>query len=252
MIQPYRPYFRTLLISACALTLVVAGCNKKPQKAAPSTYTPPPAAVKPTVSLSADKTTINPGESAKLTWTSTDANNVSIAPEVGAVTAQGTTTVTPAKSTTYTVTASGPGGNADATVSIAVNTPHRSAKRPRPPPSTNCSSRKSPTRTSITIPPNCAPTLVKPSRKMPPSSSNIPPCASPLRATATNVVPPNTTSRSASVAPMPSCSILSALASRKAGSTPPVGVKKSPSAWKPPKPATPRTDAATSSKPNNN
>jgi peptidoglycan-associated lipoprotein len=123
MIQPYRPYFRTLLISACALTLVVAGCNKKPQKAAPSTYTPPPAAVKPTVSLSADKTTINPGESAKLTWTSTDANNVSIAPEVGAVTAQGTTTVTPAKSITYTITASGPGGNADATVSIAVNTP---------------------------------------------------------------------------------------------------------------------------------
>lgn len=123
MIQPYRPYFRTLLISACALTLVVAGCNKKPQKAAPSTYTPPPAAVKPTVSLSADKTTINPGESAKLTWTSTDANNVSIAPEVGAVTAQGTTTVTPARSTTYTITASGPGGNADATVSIAVNTP---------------------------------------------------------------------------------------------------------------------------------
>ena len=122
MIQPYRPYFRTLLISACALTLVVAGCNKKPPKAAPSTYTPPPAAVKPTVSLSADKTTINPGESAKLTWTSTDANHVSIAPEVGAVTAQGTTTVTPAKSTTYTVTASGPGGNADATVSIAVNT----------------------------------------------------------------------------------------------------------------------------------
>jgi peptidoglycan-associated lipoprotein len=122
MIQPYRPYFRTLLISACALTLAVAGCNKKPQKAAPSTYTPPPAAVKPTVSLSADKTTINPGESAKLTWTSTDAGNVSIAPEVGAVTAQGTTTVTPAKSTTYTITASGPGGNADATVSIAVNT----------------------------------------------------------------------------------------------------------------------------------
>jgi peptidoglycan-associated lipoprotein len=122
MIQPYRPYFRTLLISTCALTLVVAGCNKKPQKAAPSTYTPPPAAVKPTVSLSADKTTINPGESAKLTWTSTDASNVSIAPEVGAVTAQGTTTVTPARSTTYTITASGPGGNADATVSIAVNT----------------------------------------------------------------------------------------------------------------------------------
>jgi peptidoglycan-associated lipoprotein len=131
MIQPYRPYFRTLLISACALALVVGGCNKKPQKAAPSTYTPPPAAVKPTVSLSADKTTINPGESAKLTWTSTDASNVSIAPEVGAVTAQGTTTVNPAKSTTYTITASGPGGNADATVSIAVNTPAPVTEAPK-------------------------------------------------------------------------------------------------------------------------
>ena len=122
MIPPYRPYFRTLLISACALMLVVAGCGPKKQKAQPSTYTPPPAAVKPTVSLSADKTSINPGESAKLSWTSTDANNVSIAPEVGAVTAQGTTTVTPGTSTTYTITASGPGGNADATVRIAVAT----------------------------------------------------------------------------------------------------------------------------------
>jgi peptidoglycan-associated lipoprotein len=78
--------------------------------------------VKPTVSLSADKTSINPGESAKLSWTSTDATNISIAPEVGAVTAQGATTVTPGTSTTYTITASGPGGNADATVRIAVAT----------------------------------------------------------------------------------------------------------------------------------
>ena len=130
MIQPYRPYFHKLLISACALALIVAGC-KKPPKAQPSTYTPPPAAVKPTVSLSADKTTINTGESAKLTWTSTDANNVSIAPEVGAVTAQGTTTVTTATSTTYTITASGPGGNADATVRIAVNTPPPVAEAPK-------------------------------------------------------------------------------------------------------------------------
>ena len=111
MIQPYRPYFRLLLISACALTLVVAGCNKKPPKSAPSTYTPPPASAKPTVSLYA--------------------NNISIAPEVGAVTAQGSTTVTPATSTTYTITASGPGGNADATVRIAVNTPPPVTEAPK-------------------------------------------------------------------------------------------------------------------------
>ncbi len=123
MIQPYRPFFRALAISACTLSLLFAGCNKKPVSKSTGVYSPPVSMTKPTVTLSADKTSLNPGESAKLSWTSTDATNVSIAPEVGAVTAQGTTTVTPAASTTYTITASGPGGNADASVRIAVNTP---------------------------------------------------------------------------------------------------------------------------------
>jgi peptidoglycan-associated lipoprotein len=122
MIQPYRPIFRALLFSTCTLTLIVAGCNKKPVSKSTGVFTPPPSTVRPTATLSADKNAINPGESARLSWTTTDATNVSIAPEVGAVTAQGSTSVTPAASTTYTITASGPGGNADATVRIAVNT----------------------------------------------------------------------------------------------------------------------------------
>ena len=120
MIQLHRPLSRSLLISASTLALFVAGCNKKPA-AAPPAYTPPPAAVKPTASLSADRTSINKGESVKLSWTTTDATNVSIAPEVGAVTPQGSTTVTPTESTTYTLTASSAGGNTDATVRISVN-----------------------------------------------------------------------------------------------------------------------------------
>jgi len=125
MIQPYRPVYRALLISAAvlALALIVAGCaSKKPVSKSTGVYSPPASTVKPTVTLSADKTSLNPGESAHLSWTSTDAINLSIAPEVGAVTAQGTTTVTPGSSTTYTITASGPGGNAEATVRISVNT----------------------------------------------------------------------------------------------------------------------------------
>lgn len=123
MTQPYRPLVRSLLISFSALALFVAGCHKKaPAPAAPA-YTPPPAAVKPTVTISADRDTINRGESAKLTWSSTDANNVSIAPEVGAVTPQGSTTVTPTESTTFTITASSAGGNAEASVRISVNAP---------------------------------------------------------------------------------------------------------------------------------
>jgi peptidoglycan-associated lipoprotein len=123
MIHPHRPFTRALLIFVSTAVLFAAACNKKPPAATPSTYTPPASTVKPTVTLTADRANINQGESAKLSWTSTDAVNVSISPEVGAVTLQGTTTVTPAESTTYTVTASGPGGNADATARITVNVP---------------------------------------------------------------------------------------------------------------------------------
>jgi len=128
MIHSHRPVSRALLISAAALAIFVAGCAKKPVAAPPPPPPPPPAALKPTVTLSANPTTIMKGDSLKLSWTSTDATNLSIAPEVGAVTAQGSTTVTPSDSTTYTITATGPGGNADASVHVTVNTP------PPPPP----------------------------------------------------------------------------------------------------------------------
>ncbi len=122
MIQSRRPFHRALLILASASLLFVVGCKKPPKAPAP-VPTPPPPAAKPSVTFSADPTSINKGQSAKLTWTSTDANNVSISPEVGAVTPQGSTTVTPADSTTYTITASGPGGSADATAHVTVNVP---------------------------------------------------------------------------------------------------------------------------------
>jgi len=123
MIQPHRPCYRSLLLFSCASLLFLFGCAKKPPAKPAATYTPPPAAVKPTVTLTADRTSVKQGESVRLSWTSTDAQNVSIAPEVGAVTPQGSTTVTPSESTTYTITASGPGGNADASVRISVNVP---------------------------------------------------------------------------------------------------------------------------------
>jgi peptidoglycan-associated lipoprotein len=53
---------------------------------------------------------------------------VTISPEVGAVTAEGSTKVTPSDSTTYTITASGPGGSADASARVTVEAP------PPPPP----------------------------------------------------------------------------------------------------------------------
>jgi peptidoglycan-associated lipoprotein len=133
MNYPHSPLHRSLLIIASTALLFVAACNKKPKAVPPTPPPPPPAAAKPSVSISADRTTINKGESAKLTWTTTDATNASITPEVGAVTPQGSTTVTPAESTTYSITASGPGGSTDATVRITVNVPAPVVEKPRGP-----------------------------------------------------------------------------------------------------------------------
>jgi peptidoglycan-associated lipoprotein len=81
------------------------------------------------VTLQANPTTINKGESSTLSWNSTDATQLSIDPGVGAVNAQGSTKVSPTDSTTYTVTATGPGGSASATAAVSVNAP-----APPPPP----------------------------------------------------------------------------------------------------------------------
>jgi peptidoglycan-associated lipoprotein len=133
MNHPHSPLHRSLLIFASTALLFAVGCGPKKVKETPPPPPPPPAAAKPTVSISADRTSVNRGESAKLSWTTTDANNVSITPEVGAVTPQGSTTVTPAESTTYSITASGPGGNADANVRITVNVPAPVVETPKGP-----------------------------------------------------------------------------------------------------------------------
>lgn len=123
MTQACRPFSRALLITICSVAFFIVSCSKKPVTKSTATYAPPPSAMKPTVTLSADRTSVNKGESARLSWTSTDAQNLSIAPEVGAVAAKGSTVVAPGSSTTYTLTASGPGGNADTSLRISVNAP---------------------------------------------------------------------------------------------------------------------------------
>jgi len=126
MTEVARPLYRALLLVALAAAFTV-GCGKKPP-VAKTPEAPPPPPARPTVSLSADQTTINKGDTVTLSWTSTNSTQVTIAPEVGAVAPEGSTKVSPANSTTYSITASGPGGSADATVRITVNAP------PPPPP----------------------------------------------------------------------------------------------------------------------
>jgi len=126
-----RSLYRAGLFAALAAAFLIVGCAKKVTPPPPAPPPPAPAPARPTVTLQASPSSINKGESATLTWNSTDATQLSIAPDVGSVTAQGSTKVTPSDSTTYTITASGPGGSATATASVSVNAP---APPPPPPP----------------------------------------------------------------------------------------------------------------------
>jgi peptidoglycan-associated lipoprotein len=122
-------FSRFTLLGLLAISLVGAACNKKPV-AAPSkpsttssTQSTPPAA-RPTVTLQASATFIQKGESVTLTWSSTNATSLVLAPSVGSVSPEGNTKVSPADSTTYTITATGPGGSADQSVRITVGAPN--------------------------------------------------------------------------------------------------------------------------------
>lgn len=120
--------YRGAILTAVLAVGFAAGCTKKPPAAQPTPPPPPPPAARPTVSIQANPTSIERGGSTTLSWTSTDATQLTISPDVGAVTAQGSTKVTPSDSATYTITASGPGGSADSSVRVTVAAP------PPPPP----------------------------------------------------------------------------------------------------------------------
>src|ERR1700722_7672205 len=123
MIEVSRSLYRATLVVLLVSSVLTFCCNKKPkQVSAPPTAAPPPAAAQPTVTLQASPSALEKGDSSTLSWTSTDATQLTVAPDVGSVNAQGSTKVTPSTSTTYTITASGPGGSASATARVTVAT----------------------------------------------------------------------------------------------------------------------------------
>jgi peptidoglycan-associated lipoprotein len=123
-----RSLYRAALLVALFMVALTAGCHHKPPPPPPPPPVQAPAPARPTVTLQASPSSINKGESATLSWNSTDATQLTIAPDVGDVTAQGSTKVTPSDTTTYTITATGPGGSASATATVTVSAP------PPPPP----------------------------------------------------------------------------------------------------------------------
>jgi peptidoglycan-associated lipoprotein len=128
-----RSPFRAGLFVMLVVAVFTVGCKHPPAAKPPETKPEVPAPARPTVTLQASPTSVDKGGSATLSWNSTDATQLSIDSGVGAVTAQGSTTVTPSGTTTYTITATGPGGNASATASVTVNAPPTPVEQPKGP-----------------------------------------------------------------------------------------------------------------------
>jgi len=112
------------LVIALGAIMTLGACGKKKVPPPPP---PPPAPPSPTASISVDPNTIQKGQSASLTWQTTNATDVSI-DGIGAVQASGSQSVSPADSTTYHLTAKGAGGTQEATARVTVT------QTPPPPP----------------------------------------------------------------------------------------------------------------------
>jgi peptidoglycan-associated lipoprotein len=118
IMKPFARRYAT--VAACAVLLFALGCAKK--KTASVVPPVPPAPTAPTVSVYATPSTIDKGQSTELKWTSENATEVTLQ-GVGAVDANGSRSVSPTDSTTYTVIAKGPGGSREASARVTVNLP---------------------------------------------------------------------------------------------------------------------------------
>jgi len=74
----------------------------------------------PTVTFSAEPSTVTLGESSTLAWATTNADSVSIDQGIGGVALSGSLEVSPMETTTYTIIATGSGGAASGSVTVTV------------------------------------------------------------------------------------------------------------------------------------
>ena len=111
--------FGNIVLTLFALGLLLAGCAKKPAPAPVVAPPPPPA---PTASIAANPSSIERGQSTRLTWRTENANDVSIE-GMGGVDGNGSKDVSPAESTTYRLVAIGAGGTQEATTRVTVTEP---------------------------------------------------------------------------------------------------------------------------------
>src|ERR1700726_4814001 len=119
-----------LLMVALSALLGLGACGKKTTPPPPPPPPPPP---EPTASISVNPNTIQAGQSASLTWQTSNATDVSI-DGIGAVQPNGSQSVSPTDSTTYHLIAKGSGGTQEATTRLTVPPPPAAEAPPAPSP----------------------------------------------------------------------------------------------------------------------
>lgn len=105
-----------LLAAISALALVLTGCPSKKEVAK---VPPPPPPAAPVASIQVSPGSIQPGQSAVLSWNTENATEVQIQP-LGPVEANGSKSVSPTESTTYKIVARGAGGTQEMVARITV------------------------------------------------------------------------------------------------------------------------------------
>jgi hypothetical protein len=119
--MPSKSQNPVTLVFLCSVIVFCAGCHKRTAAVPPTPPAAPPAPAAPTVTLDASPSDITQGASTTLTWSSSNARQVTLTPDIGTVSEQGSCQVNPGESTTYTIMAVGNGGRAEASARVTVS-----------------------------------------------------------------------------------------------------------------------------------
>ncbi len=130
------PTSRATFALSLLMLVFASACGKK--KVATPPPPPPPVAQapaptpaapqRPAITFTVEPSSIERGQTATLRWSVTNSTGVAIDNGLGTVPASGTRNLTPNATTTYRITATGPGGDASATATVTIVAP------PPPPP----------------------------------------------------------------------------------------------------------------------
>lgn len=118
----------SIALLALSLSLFAVGCKKKapapppPPAPAPAAPAPAPKPAPAIRSFTVEPGSITAGQSATLSWAVENADSVNIS-GIGAVQSTGNRSVSPSSTTTYRLTATGPGGTTERSVTLSVSAP---------------------------------------------------------------------------------------------------------------------------------